>query len=210
MLAGLLAVCCVPVAGMTAAAKDDLSYYWGTTTWDCLDGYERVENHGWGGANAQVYVKELKTGELGIAVLHPRENVIRIVLREDLDADQAADEMVSVIESYFPGISATVNEQTFEVCHERYYHLETPDNQVGLTQLDFGITDEEIGRVFDLGVKNMPENASELEAEILSGLAKKHLISAYYGWGGTADYQRTGALSGMSDRGIPIQSLYCA
>ncbi|MBQ4464593.1 MAG: hypothetical protein II916_01320, partial [Oscillospiraceae bacterium] len=87
LIAALLAVCCVPVTAVTANAVD-LGYYWGSTSWDALDGLESINSYGifW----EYPYVYPLENAGYGeVVIARPIETTIEMRIREDADPSAA-------------------------------------------------------------------------------------------------------------------------
>ena len=169
LMAALLALACVPVTGMTANAVDG---YWGTTSWAEFNGNEPLDHHGMFG-DSIVYVGENNAG--GVIRLVPRRNYMRFILRDDVDPAEAGKQIAEVLDAYFPGMAESYNTDTH---HAKVQNVQLYQPWVGVN----------IEKTYDLNIPELPENTAALELNILRDLAKKHLLSAFYGWGETADY----------------------
>ncbi|MBP0972502.1 MAG: dockerin type I repeat-containing protein [Oscillospiraceae bacterium] len=169
----------------------DLPYYWGDTTWDALEGYETIDDHGLytgktGYQNAEVYLNEESAGWRGIILVKPRTHTLRFVLQDGVDVDDGAQQMAEVIDTYYPGILAQYDA-------ERHYSSVGNIGQEGFMQFyQVDNYSDTVSRVFEL---QTPENSAQAEAGILLALAKKHLLSEFYGFGETA-YFEMGYLEG--------------
>ena len=210
LLAGLLAVCCVPVCGLTAAAKR-LPLWYGETKWDAFEGEEPINDRGMlTGEDGLLYEALRYESEAFVYLLQPRRNLIKFYPQEDADIDAVAMQVAEVLDAYFPGMKDSLNEEAYQ----KYGRLEF---QTEAAILDGGesytnASGEKV-RIFDgfslmLLQNPLPENAAALEANILRDLAKKHLITAFYGFGGTAMYSEcyfnAEPLSGISLKDGPL------
>ncbi len=114
----------------------------------------------------------------------PRENVLRIVLRKDIDHDEAEQKMYEILEKHYPGITE-FSQTTSPETPKRYYVYQVQD----------GVPDLEC--YYDLAdnSKRFPTEEAqtagvpEIADGILHDLAKAGLITEFYTWGQTADYQ---------------------
>ncbi len=98
LTAALLAMACVPVTGLTAAA-DDVPFYWGITVWEEFEDMEPFDDHGsftTGNAASkyfqdpesnQAFLRMEGNGQAAIIVACPRQNHMLFILREDADID---------------------------------------------------------------------------------------------------------------------------
>lgn len=119
-----------------------------------------------------------------VYVVCPRENVLRIVLRKDIDHDEAEQKMFEILEKHYPGITE-FSQTTSPETPKRYYAY----------QVQEGVTDLEC--YYDLvdNSKRFPTEEAktagvpEIADGILHDLAKAGLISEFYTWGQTANYQ---------------------
>ncbi|MBR5363682.1 MAG: dockerin type I repeat-containing protein [Oscillospiraceae bacterium] len=120
-----------------------------------------------------------------VYVVKPRENILRIVLRKELDHDEAEQKMFEILEKYYPGITE----------FSRITSPETP-RQYSVHQVTEGVTD--LTSCYDLYDRSEfypTEEAKtagrpEISAGILHDLAEAGLISEFYTWGQTANYQQ--------------------
>ena len=119
-----------------------------------------------------------------VYVICPRENVLRIVLRKDINHDEAEQKMFEILEKHYPGITE-FSQTTSPEIPKRYY----------VYQVQEGVTDLEC--YYDLvdNSKWFPTEEAktagvpEIADGILHDLAKAGLISEFYTWGQTANYQ---------------------
>ena len=120
-----------------------------------------------------------------VYVVNPRENVLRIVLRKDLDHDEAEQKMFEILEKYYPGITEFSQNNNYET-NRKYF----------VNQVTMGVTD--LASYYDLfdNSKAVPTEeaktagAPEIADSILHDLAQASLISEFYTWGQTANYQQ--------------------
>ncbi len=183
--AALLSAACIPVTGVTASAAD-VPWYWGTTSLGNLDGMERLNDHGaWTSADpkTEVYLYHDPSAQNYVVLITPRSNTLRLVLRDDVDIDEAGQKIAEVIDTYYPGILEHYDPKQ----HASYVGTRGEDDFIQLYVLDMGIPVSQEGRVFELHTN---DNRADAEAGILLSLAKAHLLSEYYGWGRTADYEK--------------------
>ena len=187
--AALVALTCLPVTGLTASA--DVPGYWGSTTWGAASGLETFDDHGMfvndyangylkDPADIQVFLRTKNENQPAIIVFTRRKNYMRFILQDGIELDEGMQQIAEALDEFFPGMQK--NQQGY---------VANPDETVSLYQPWFDGT----GRMLELNVHSLPDNAADLEAAILLALAKRHLISEFYGWGETADYQ-TGYFGG--------------
>ena len=120
-----------------------------------------------------------------VYVVKPRENVLRIVLRKEIDHDAAEQKMYEILEKYYPGITEYSRNTTPDTPRMYYVHL-----------VEIGMTD--FASYYDLvdNSKAFPTEEAktagvpEISDGILHDLAQAGLISEFYTWGQTADYQQ--------------------
>ena len=182
MTAALTALACVPVMGMTAKA-DKMSYYWGTATWDAFAELEPYDDHGMYSRSQmgkeQLFLRKSSNDTGSIIFVTPRTNTVCFVLRDDVDVDAAADQIAEIVDAYIPGIRD--GKVTWESNPESWHIYSCAQAQ--LFNTGFGGI-----RTYSLELEDVIPDKASVEAGILLGLAKKHLISEFYGWGQTADY----------------------
>ncbi|MBP0972500.1 MAG: dockerin type I repeat-containing protein [Oscillospiraceae bacterium] len=184
--AALLAITCIPVTGLTASAEE-LPWYWGTTSLEAVKDLERVDDHGMLTANDytdethELYLYETQYGHRWALVVTPRTDVIRFVVREDVEIEEASRQVAEVIDAYYPGCLANYNAER----HESKVENNEGNDYTYFSHLGWTYHGEQYDRVFEL---HADDNSAEKEAGILLGLAQRHLISEFYGWGQTAHY----------------------
>ncbi|MBQ9905542.1 MAG: dockerin type I repeat-containing protein [Oscillospiraceae bacterium] len=119
-----------------------------------------------------------------VYVVCPRENVLRIVLRKDIDHDTAEQKMFEILEKYYPGITEFSRITSPETPQWYYVHLVTE----GVTDLKsyYDLYDRsEFYPTEEAKTAGVPEIADA----IMRDLAEAGLISEFYTWGQTANYQ---------------------
>lgn len=120
-----------------------------------------------------------------VYVVKPRENVLRIVLRKELDHDAAEQKMFEMLEKYYPGITEFSRNTNPATPRMYYVHL-----------VEIGVTD--FASYYDLvdNSKAFPTEEAktagvpEISDGIMRDLVQAGLISEFYTWGQTADYQQ--------------------
>ena len=120
-----------------------------------------------------------------VYVVKPRENVLRIVLRKEIDHDAAEQKMYEILEKYYPGITEYSRNTTPDTPRMYYVHL-----------VQIGVTD--FASYYDLvdNSKAFPTEEAktagvpEISDGIIRDLAKAGLSSEFYTWGQTANYQQ--------------------
>ena len=174
LTAAILALCCVPVAGLTASAEG-LPHYWGETTWDAVEALEFIGQGEYLGKTVQLYVIQ-NAGNTQAVSVTPRMKCLRFVLRDDTDAE-AEQKAFEIIETYIPGEISSY----YKDAHWAKIVDAAGEEQASIEQVS--------DRVYDVYVRcDTGESGAAWEAGILLDLARAHLISGYYGWGETADY----------------------
>ena len=185
--AALLALACLPVTGMTAAAEVDLTALEGTDAWEQLHEMKLVGQV----EDKQLYLIEPENADsFQLAIVTPQTHKLRMILRDDVNIDDAAKQIAEVLDAYFPGMAENYDAQT----RSTSIPLPADDPRAEWTaQATF--YQEQIGwqeRQFDLYVCDLPEHTAELEANILRDVAKRHLISGFYGFGSVIVYGNGG------------------
>ena len=184
--AALLAVACIPVTGLTAGAEEQF-WIWGTTSLEAYKDLEQVDDHGMLTANDytdemhELYLYETQYGHRYVLGVTPRTHVIRFVVRDDMEIEEASRQVAEVIDTYYPGSLANYNAER----HESKVEENEGDDYMYFSHLGWTYHGEQYDRVFEL---RADDNSAEKEAGILLGLAQRHLISEFYGWGQTAHY----------------------
>ena len=192
LTAALIALACLPVTGLTASA--DVPWYWGSTTWAAFEDMETFDDHGkFVNSYAKGYLKDpdgirvylRNSAQPSVIVASPRENIMRFVLREDVDIDDAAKQMAEVLDVYFPGIKDGLNEDYYK----NNQNSISPSGGIIYTGGKAELFNTMYGeRVFELQVLDPDARTTKLETSLLLTFAQRHLISECYGWGNTADY----------------------
>lgn len=205
MLAGAVMLC-----GTIPAASVSALHYWGTAAGEAFQDMTPLDDKGmfsWippgeliGTAdNYQVYTyhysfdhdetwTDLDTGETKTESLHyegnpvyvvcPRENFIQFTLREGLDKADAENQMLEILKNYYPEIQDKVH-------NPGNYRIRSDEPMNEATFADSGYLDNSY-LVVDL---SETAGSSEIADNIMRDLAKAGLISEFYTWGQTAEYQ---------------------
>ena len=171
--AALVALACVPVTGLTASAETE-GYDFGTISWQAVAGLQQFKVT----ENRISYVREyIGNGPGELISVTPRQDTLRFVMRDGVDMNAIDDEVVSVVETYIPNIRENT-ESRYGISHScaAAKHSQVATRFMGER------------RAYDLELLEDLENRDEIEAGILLGLARKHLITEFYGWGKTAAY----------------------
>lgn len=194
LMAALLAIACLPMTGVSAA--EELKPYgnYGTIMTDSFGDYEKVDTKGMLGT---VYVKygtesyqdreggTVQRNKVNIYSIHPREQHLRFRLRDGLDAETARPKVLEITEKYYPGVTEAWNTEFNSAWVGQ--GIDKPDYQLsyaGFSQSkDFGLT-------FDLYDTQQSEDAAQKADGLRKDLAAAGLLSEFYSWGQTADYER--------------------
>ncbi len=187
IMAALVALACVPVTGMTAAALD-MPWYWGETSWDAFEGEEPINDRGmltgedgflYDGSRVTSYdigdgTMREETVNLAYLVT-PDKHRIKFVLRENTELNHLEEVVIQTLEPYYPGISDAFEKKPYYADGDEDVYWTYQNNSVALTRSEiyFGTA---------------PENAGEVESKLLLALAQNHLITAFYGFGATGLY----------------------
>ena len=113
-----------------------------------------------------------------VYVVSPRENVLRIVLRKELDHDEAEQKMFEILEHYYPGIRST---------ESTYYSIYQVTEGVSDLECCYDLYDNSKAFATD---EPKTAGSPEISAAIMHDLAEAGVISAFYTWGQTAKYQQ--------------------
>ncbi|MCR5718569.1 MAG: dockerin type I repeat-containing protein [Oscillospiraceae bacterium] len=201
LTAAVLALACAPITGLTAIAVE-MPWYWGETTWSAFEDAEPINDHGMltGNNGGTVYVGN---HENDVICVNPRYNIMKFVLRDHTDKLEAAKQIAEVLEQYYPGI-----QEGFEKEHyETYGAIQYGTDSVVLNW-DSATEDKVVFELWATTVDRRfkPDDSDNVETGILLELAKRHLISEFYGWGETALYHvcyaEKDVLSGFWERSI--------
>ena len=182
LIAALLAVCCIPVTAVAANA-DYSSWYYGIDSWEKFEEMEPINSYVAFGKDAAVYADDLKEQ---VTCVTPRKNKLRFIFRDDLEMRAASEEALDIMETYFPDIRKGLDpyyKEYIGVCAG--YRCDSEYGSIWYQQdgMRCEITLSDLKNDED-----PPDSAYEFESELLFDLAQHHLISEFYGWGGTAEY----------------------
>ncbi|MBR1458814.1 MAG: dockerin type I repeat-containing protein [Oscillospiraceae bacterium] len=197
----LLALACLPVTGIRAQAIALES----GVNWDYFANLEIVDDRGMIAYSEDniIYCDDRNT----LYQVSPRKNFIQLVLRENVDPDAALAEIAEVADEWIPGIKDGFSDNGLV----RQYAVTAEDGQTVLAQI-YKYTHESIpdddpfARTIQIFARE-EYCTKELESNLLLALARRHLISEFYGWGETADFQEghfTDGVLNYSDSGVNI------
>ena len=117
-----------------------------------------------------------------VYVVCPRENSFRFVLKKDLDETEAETKMLEILDQYYPEISTL------------YLNYKNGNNYYGVEMAKGTTFPFIISGVFEnyIEITDRSETAGseEITSGIMRDLAKAGLISEFYTWGQTANYQQ--------------------
>ncbi len=120
-----------------------------------------------------------------VYVVKPREKILRIVLRKELDHDEAEQKMFEILEKYYPGITEFSRITSPETPKRYYVHLV----QEGVTDLKSYYDLVDNSKAFPTD-EAKTAGVPEIADAIMRDLAEAGLISEFYTWGQTANYQQ--------------------
>jgi len=196
ILAGAMMLCsAIPAAPVSAL------YCWGTADGKEFADMQQVDDKGmfkwigYGGVpgtprDYQVYTQHYSqdveaevtyadTGETKIETTHyegdrlyvvmPRSNILRMVFRSDLDETETKQKAVTILRKYYPEMLVDANSTGFPAS----FHKCAPCT-------------------YELCDRSETAGSSEISAAIMKDMAQAGLITEFYSWGQTADYQQVG------------------
>jgi len=135
-----------------------------------------------------------------VYVVCPRENSFRFVLKKDLDEAEAETKMLAILDQYYPEISTL------------YLNYKNGNNYYGVEMAKGTVFPVTIYDVYDYCIEISDRSETAGSAEITGGimrdLAKAGLISEFYTWGQTANYQEYLSHSILSYKPEMEQRLY--
>nr|MCR4646722.1 dockerin type I repeat-containing protein [Oscillospiraceae bacterium] len=182
LTAAILALCCLPVAGLTASAN--VTDWWGSSNWQAFEDMEQVNNRGFSGSkeypDPAIFVRTEGNGQHAIIRAVAQEDTLCLVLRDEVDIKAAANEIAETLDAYIPGLLAGQYSAEYFEPDQFAYQCD----QAKLSNYRRGGS-----KVCWLDLRTDLAHKEELEADLLLALARKHLISEFYGWGETARYQ---------------------
>lgn len=188
LTAAILALTCLPVTGLTVSAESEALSYWGNTTWDAFENGEFYDDHG-------MFTKPgefLYLGSRGMYVVTPLEDYMRFDLREPVDEAEArriGQEIARVLDPYYPGLLMSFGGGV-DVSGSIGTFIPNSPEESDFVYLE-GLWNRSDGLFtgFRLHSYRTESNTPEMEAAVLLELARRHLISGFYGWGETANYE---------------------
>ena len=183
--AALLSMTCMSEAGLLVHAMPD-----GMTTWKTFKGKNYVNDHGMlSGENGLLFINETEKNNY-VTVVKPRENVMRFILRDDVDIDTSAKQMVTLLEAYYPGILQNYDTEAHSAflfpTPDKHFHEDGTVCAVMFSQDPTWISQ----RAFELKITSEQQlkEAVTQQTSILVDFARNHLITEFYGLGETASY----------------------
>ena len=186
MIAALLAVACIPTAEVHAEDNSNL-WYWGTIKgepFSGVEGMEQIQNGSLFGENSLMYLQTIMRDEgtiYRIYSVHPFENTIGFVLRDDLNVQDTIPQILEILDVYYPGLKDNYDAEASSAV------VPTPPSPFDHTNAEYVFSYSGDGMFYltDRRVEAFPEDTVN---QIQKVLASKGLISEYYAPGQTADY----------------------
>ena len=184
LTAALLALACIPVSGITGSAAFDFTSMGDKIQWDTME--YLGEFHLSEDSCTKIWLMEADNPDSDFFLLvTPRTHDMRFILRDDVDLDEGAKQVVEILDAYLPGLSENADTET------RSAFLYAPDTDPMArtrqnVQAAFAWNRALWGQECVLYMRK-PSEDSTFEWDILFALARRHLISEFYGWGETAD-----------------------
>ena len=102
-------------------------------------------------------------------VVMPRSNILRMVFRSDLDETETKKKAVTILRKYYPEMLVDANSTGFPAS---FYHYAP--------------------YTYELCDRSDTVGSEEVSAAIMKDMAQAGLITEFYTWGQTADYQQVG------------------
>lgn len=102
-------------------------------------------------------------------VVMPRSNIIRMVFRADLDETETKQKAVTILKKYYPELSVSGDNRGASASFYQY-----------------------APHTYDLCDRSDTAGSEEVSAAIMKDMAQAGLITEFYSWGQTADYQQVG------------------
>ncbi len=117
-----------------------------------------------------------------VYVVCPRKNCFRFVLQKGLDETEAETKMLAILDQYYPGISTL------------YLNYKNGNNYYGVEMAKGTAFPVIISKAYEgcIEINDRSETAGseEITGGIMHDLAEAGLISEFYTWGQTANYQQ--------------------
>ena len=196
MLAGAVMLC-----GTISTVPVSALWWWGTAGGGEFGDMQQLDDKGmfkwigYGGVpgtprDYQVYTQHYSrdveaevtysdTGETKIETTHyegdnlyvvmPRSNIIRMVFRADLDETETKQKAVTILRKYYPEMLVGADSTGFPASFYQY-----------------------APHTYDLCDRSDTVGSEEVSAAIMKDMAQAGLITEFYSWGQTADYQQVG------------------
>ena len=194
MTAALLAIACLPMTAVPAVHAEEASapvWEWENTFGDSLGTMERIDSMtGINLSNSRVgtyFETYLRTFDVNgltrttIYAVTSRDRFLRFKLRDGVSEEEAMPRILAVLEKYYPSLKANFDpEACFAAVPAGVTDYRYADYQFGCTVED---------GVYEIRECRAAEPSKEVGESIRKDLAAKGLISEFYNWGQTCEYQ---------------------
>lgn len=198
MIAALLAITCLPLHAMTIVHADEpeILWYWGTASGDTFKDMEHIETLSGvnfaasrSGTSHETYLRTFTRydGNTGyqLYTVTSRDRILQFRLRDGLDANEVMPQILEVVDKYYPGLAAN---------YQPRYGAKVPADASDYRYADYmfycAVTPSLEEDTFELRDCRPEEPSAEIGDSIRKALAAKGLISEFYNWGQTAEYQQ--------------------
>ena len=198
MIAALLAITCLPMHAMAIVHADEpqILWYWGTASGNSFKDMEHIETLSGinfaassSGASHETYLRTFTRydGNTGFQLytVTSRDRILRFRLRDGLDANEVMPQILEVVDKYYPGLAAN---------YQPRYGATVPADASDYRYADYmfycAATPSLEEDTFELRDCRPEEPSAEIGDCIRKALAAKGLISEFYNWGQTAEYQQ--------------------
>ena len=198
MIAALLAITCLPMHAMAIVHADEpqILWYWGTASGNSFKDMEHIETLSGinfaassSGASHETYLRTFTRydGNTGyqLYTVTSRDRILRFRLRDGLDANEVMPQILEVVDKYYPGLAAN---------YQPRYGAKVPVDASDYRYADYmfycAVTPSLEEDTFELRDCRPEEPSAEIGDCIRKELAAKGLISEFYNWGQTAEYQQ--------------------
>ncbi|MBR2085783.1 MAG: hypothetical protein IJ906_01360, partial [Oscillospiraceae bacterium] len=111
LTAALLALACIPVSEMTTSAAFDFTSMGDKIQWDTME--YLGEFHLSEDSCTKIWLMEADNSDSDFFLLvTPRTHDMRFILRDDVDLDEGAKQVVEILDAYLPGLSENADTET--------------------------------------------------------------------------------------------------
>jgi hypothetical protein len=187
IIAVLVAATCISTAAVHAEDSSNL-WYWGTIKgepFSDVEGMEQFQNGSLFGENSLMYLQTiLRDDEKSYRIysVHPFENAIGFVLRDDLNVQDTIPQLLEILDEYYPGLKDNYDSEASLAV------VPTPPSPFDHTNAEyvFSYSEDRMFYLTDRRAEAFPEDTVN---QIRKSLASKGLISEYYAPGQTANYE---------------------